>query len=535
MPKTTQDYHFPKAGVHVAGPYGKQPVRQDKNGVYIRTSADAANVRSYDPVSLRDRGGSRCGQSKYVPQRVAGVPWVVQELNTIAASGGLVVPVQLSNSGRVVYLLAVSQGQVKVATAGSSTWTAALNHTAETPPLNITGVMQSSALNQKMFFVDGTNYVYYDPTTNSVETWTPTAGVLPRDTSGNGCRLITTWRGRLVLSGLLEDPQNWFMCRISNENDLNYGPVPPTAGDAVAGNSSRFGLIGKPVCALIPLTDDILVMGCDSALFYLKGDPTDGGRIDLVSDQTGIAFGKAWCGDPYGNVYFFGNQPAVWRISVGQLPERISQPIEPRLRNIDTGNAVISMAWDHVQQSVNIYVTTSDEADNPTATTNFTWEYRTNSWWPDAFSNLDLNPLCVCEYDGNLAADRRVLLGGWDGYVRSLDPDASTDDGSAINSFVLLGPIMTQEMDEMLLNELQWILAEASGDITWEVLSGRTAEAALATVARASGSASAGRGQTQPVRVADHAIYVKLSSSNKWAMESLRTVFAGKGKVRRRN
>lgn len=530
--ETFQDYHFPKAGLHVVGPIGKQPVLPTgPQQEYARTTRDCLNVRGYEPLTDRSRGGSRAGQSKYLPPAlVAG--WIVQHLATVATTKGT--GMEQSASGRLVYLLAVSQGTVQWALPGDTAWTTPTNATGETPALNFTGTMMSAANLQKMFFVDGTNYVYFDPASNSVLKWTASdGGTLPVDSENNAARLVCTWRGRTVLSGLLKDPQNWFMSRVSDPFDFDY--FPPTLGEAtvaIAGNNAPMGLIGDVVTALIPASDDVLFFGGDHTIYAMKGDPANGGQVDLVSDITGIAFGEAWCKDPYGNIYFFGAQPSVWMMSLSSAPVRISAPIEPLLQNIDTGNTIVRMVWDHRHQEVHLYLTASAA---PAATTHFTWEYRNQCWQPDAFANTNLNPLCVVAFDGNLPGDRVVLLGGWDGFVRFIDHNATTDDTTPIASYVLIGPIMTQELDEMLLKDIQAVLATASGDVTWDVLSADTAEAAITTASSMTGTFSAGRGNNQPVRVAGHAIYIKLSSTNRWAMESIRTRFAGRGKVRRRN
>jgi hypothetical protein len=537
--ETFQDIHFPKAGVHAAGPYGRQPTRPGRDGVYVRTYAGGANVRSYDAASGRDRGGSRAGLSKYIPARVGtdgylGLSdvWVVQALQRFVVTDASVPAVQQSPSGRVVYLVAVSQGQVKWAQPDDDAWTATTNSTGETPPLNVAGPVYSAANNQKLYFVDGTNYVYFNPPTNELLLWTATAGTLPEDADGNRARLICTWRGRTVLSGLLKDPQNYFMSRPSDPHDFDYFPANVTADVPVAGNNSEgLGLIGDVVTALIPYTDDVLVFGGDHTIFAMRGDPAAGGSVDLVSDITGIAFGQAWCKDPYGTIYFFGGKPSVWRMGGNLRPERISDPIEPLIRDVNTGENVITLVWNDETQSVHLFIT-PDAA--PGDATHYTWESRANAWHPDTFANDDHNPLCVCSFDGNDADDRVVLTGGWDGYVRYLDRTATTDDGTAIASYVLLGPILTQEFDEMLLKDLQFLLAETSGEVSWSILAADTAEAAVAAAARASGTAAAGRNPTQPIRVADHAIYVKISATTRWAMEAVKCRFAGRGKVRRR-
>lgn len=525
------DIHFPKAGLHTAGPFGRQPARPVRGGGYARTTCRGVNVRAFDSITKRDRGGSRPGLTKYIPERLYTSRWVVQNLNAVVATTGSVPAVQLSSSGRVVYLVAVSRGVVKVATPGDTNWTDTTNNSGEEPPLNISGVMQSTPLNQKLYFADGTNYVYYNPPTNSVEAWSATAGSLPRDSDNNGARLAATWRGRIVLSGVLDDPQNWFMSKVGDPYDWNYTPSNRTATQAVAGNTSRLGLIGDVVTALIPITDDVMILGGDHTIYAMRGDPADSGQIDTVSTLTGIAFGKAWCMDPSGTVYFFGSKPGIWRMAGGVKPERVSTPIDPLLRDVDTGRTIITMAWDHDGECIHLFLTPDDQ---PAAAVHYTLEVGPNAFFQKVYANNDHNPLCVCEYDGNEAGDRAVLLGCWDGYVRQIDPDAADDDGTPIASEVLLGPIMTQAHDEMRLDDLQLVLADASGDVTWGVQAAATAESASARTPQATGTATGGRGNRQPVRLAGHAIYVKLSSTARWAMESLVCRFKTTGKVRRR-
>ena len=86
----------------------------------------------------------------------------------------------------------------------------------------------------------------------------------------------------------------------------------------------------------------------------------------------------------------------------------------------------------------------------------------------------------------------------------------------------------------MLLKDVQAVLAEDSGDVTYEVFVGTTAEEALASEAVESGTWSAGRNPVSFVRRAGHAVYVKISSQERWAMENIRARVAARGKVRRR-
>lgn len=533
MPQTgpdTWDLHFPKAGLDVSRAFAKQPFRDVSDGLYARSAPQGVNVRAYEPAAGRLRGGSRWGLSKYVNAQLAGTTWIVQHLSSVTyidRTGG----VQLSNSGRVVKLLGVSQGRVFTTVPDSGLYTEATNNTGETPPLNYSGLVRSTQCVQKLWLVDGINYAVYDPQSDTVNAWTASAGSLPADSQQNTARLICTWRGRVVLSGLPKDPQNWFMSKVNDPTNFDYGPSSASPTDAVAGNNAPMGLIGDVVTTLIPHSDDLLIFGGDSSIFMMRGDPLAGGQIDRVSDSIGMAWGAPWCKDPNGVVYFFSSRCGIYRMVPGEVPVRISQQIEPLLQQIDTGENGIIMAWEDRFQQLRMFVT---PLSAPAATIHYTWEQRTNSWWQDNFSDPNKDPLCCCVVDGNGPDDRCVVIGSWDGYVRKLDPDATTDDGDPIVSSVTIGPLLTPVLDDVRVDEIQPVLGAASGDVTAEVFVGASAEAALVAASVVSDTWEAGRNLTTSVRRAGHALYVKLSSSVRWALESIRVKLTLTGATRRR-
>lgn len=529
------DVHFPKAGIDRSQATGKQPARPSVDGEYARTCYFAKNVRTYDPDGGRSRGGQRSGYSRLIDARASGSEFIIQDLSTVtgvgfpAPGGGTV---QTSLSGRVVTLVAVSQGNVYVANPGDTAWTAANNATGETPPLVYSGLVYSAQNTGKLFFADGTNWCYYDPSTNTVYPWRATSGSLPVDSSNNTPRLICTWRGRTVLSGLVEDAQNWFASAVADPFNWNYSPDEPSPAQAVAGNNAPQGQVGDVITSLIPYSDDVLIFGGDSTIWMFRGDPMAGGQIDLISDAVGVAWGMPWCRDPYGTIYFFSSRTGIYSLVPGQQPLRISQGIEPLVQDINTGENVIRMLWDDRAQGLHVYVTPSDE---PTAgSQHFYYEQRAGAWWTDTFRDPDMDPLCCTVLDGNRPEDRVSLIGSWDGYVRAIDHDATKDDGKLIDSEVIIGPLVTRELDEVMLKDLQAVLATSSGDVTYEVYVGSSAEAALASNPVVTGTWTKGRNVLSLVRRAGHAIYVKIRSTNFWAMELIRARMSAKGKVRGR-
>ncbi len=437
---------------------------------------------------------------------------------------------QTSQGGRVVTLVAVSQGNVWVANAGGPAWGMAANTTGHT--LNTTGVVRSAVNNQKLWFADGAHYLYYDPSQNAVLNWTASAGTLPADTDGNAPTLICTWRGRTVLSGLLKDGQNWFMSKVNDPTNFDYAPFPYVVTAAVAGNNSPLGLIGDVITSLVPYNDDILIFGGDHTLWQCAGDPANSGQILLISDAIGMAFGAPWAKDPYGTLYFVSNKTGIYALTPGQgAPQRVSQPVEQLLSGVDTGSNLVRLQWDDVWQGLHVYITPAASAQ---AATHLFYEQRTGAWWQDGFGNNNHNPLCCVTFDGNTPGDRHCLIGSWDGWVRQFDPQATTDDGTAVSSSVMIGPLLTQDLDMMLLKDIQGVLGHQSGSVTWAVYVGATPELALASATVATGTFSADRNYSSPARWSGHAIYVKITSSNRWAMETIRARLQTQGKVQRR-
>lgn len=526
------DLHFPAAGIDRSSAFSQQPNRDLGGGIYARTTPSAVNVRAFEATQHRARGGSRSGLTNFVPSQVVA-DWIIQGLSLMVGTdypppGGTM---QTSQSGRVVTVVAVSKGKVFVASQGDTAWHATTNLTGDNPPLIFSGLVFSSPNIQKLWFADGSNYVFYQPSDSTVRHWVASAGTLPLDSENNTPRLICTWRGRMVLSGLLKDSQNWFMSKVNDPTNFDYSPLSRSPVDAIAGNNAPQGLIGDTITSLCPYSDDVLLFFGDHTIYMLRGDPLAGGQIDLISDAIGGVWGQCWCKDPYGNVYFMSNKCGVYKFTPGQQPVRISQAIEELLASVDTGTNVIRLIWNDRSQGFHLFITPDDA---PTVTTHFFFEERTGAWWTDSFGNNNHNPVTCCDFDGNLPGDRAALIGSWDGYVRILDPDAADDDGTRISSSVLIGPLLTANLDEIVIKDLQAVLGNGSADVDFEVLVGATAETALASTPVSSGTWKADRNLLSPVRKSNHACYIRLTATSQWAMEQVRVRLATQGKVRRR-
>lgn len=332
---------------------------------------------------------------------------------------------------------------------------------------------------------------------------------------GSRCSLIAVWGGRIVLSGLGTDPQNIFMSAVGDPFDWDYSPEVQTVQQAVAGNiTSGYGKNGDIVTALIPYTDDKLIIGGSHSIRMFLGNPAEGGINVSVTDITGIAYGAAWCQSPEGVIYFFGSRGGVYQMDPGGgVPNRLTATtIDERLADINLDTSVVTLVWDDRAIAVRIYITPNDGS----ATTHYVWDVRNKAWWPFSYANNSHNPFAVHLLSGGTAAERRVMEFGQDGYVRVVDVDSKSDDGNAISSFVYLGPF-----NDSMIVDIEATLSEVSGPVTMSVCTASSEERALEANPRNIGKLRQGRNATLWTRTFIERGYLRLSALGPWGLESL--------------
>lgn len=458
-----------------------------------------------------------------------------------------VVPAALSGTGslRAVRLLNVVNGNLYRADSGypdlisEGFCAAASNATAFAPATTVF----STILNFTVFYADGSDYPTYNYASNitsdldtAIAAGSNSSHPAPKDTNGRRCRLIETWGGRLVLARLDSDPSKWFMSAIGDATNWNYGATP--GADIAASQTNALALQpGDIINGMIPLGDNILIFLCQGSIWRLTGNPMDGGVLTQVSDTIGGAFGRAWCKDPQGNAYFMGSDKALYRMTPDGAPQRVSTAIDTsRLSLIDLNVVNISMLWNDRFRGINIWITPYDET---VATTHYWWDSDTpakatfqiiktpGSWWPDVCGNLNHNPLAVYSYATDDASGRVTLIGTRDGRLLFIDGDAISDDGTAIDSEVWIGPIHDKEGNQFTITDLRTIMGEDSSDVSWEIYTGASVEAALAADPwnHEPGTFTAGRNRSQAIRASGHILFVRLFSSLKrpvWVVDSMK-------------
>ena len=392
------------------------------------------------------------------------------------------------------------------------------------------------------YLCDGTYSHYYkiDTSTKTVSAWTPSAGTLPRGSVDDtlACRIIALYRGRVVMSGLVEEGHNWFMSAAGAPLDWDYAPTTTSATTAVAGNNADAGLVGDVITALIPYSDDLLIFGGDHTIWMLRGDPAAGGVIDAISYQTGVAGPASWCFDPHGVLYFFGGG-AAWRMPAGAVhPEPLSHGrLDRTFGDIDIYNNRVSLDWDVRQDGMHLYVMPLAQPSAGSEPTHYFWDRKTDSWWMDTYPNA-IGPTISHYIHDPEASKSGLLVGGWDGFLRVLDDAADDDDGTAMESYVDFAPLVFGgDLANSRLTEVVPLLAAGSGAIRLEAYAADSAEAVVVeTTPRFVKVLGAGRNRSVRQRINGNAIRLRLSNpgtvAQTWALESLTGIVAVSGKTR---
>jgi hypothetical protein len=378
----------------------------------------------------------------------------------------------------------------------------------------------------QMFFVDNGLYKVWDPIKGggTLEDWTAeTAGEIPE-----GCRLVSFYRGRLVVARSDREPNMIFSSAVGDPYDWDFFPKVSKPTKAFGGASQDTARNPDVVNALAPFYDDVLLVGGDHSITQYRGDLSELGQIDYFTDVTGMAFGNSWALSPEGLMYFFGSRGGVWVMSP-RSDGRTQPPIEltrdtiaEELRSIDLSQYLPKLVWDQECQGLHVFITPLTGSVSAT-TQHWFWEARTKSWWPQEFNATTLQPYSGTLLEALTPTDRRVAIGCDDGYVRVVDKSASDDDGTAIESDVLIGPIFAPDTPaEQRISSLHAIVANIGAGCRYTLYASDNPESLGTAVA--SGNLAAGYNDRVPARARGGYIWIKLESATgggQWALESL--------------
>lgn len=403
--------------------------------------------------------------------------------------------------------------------SGVVTDTTIANPVFATDTDNPEGFISLVALNGHLFGTDGLTYIDYDGRKDTVKAMqSKTAGELKARARG-----VAAYRGRLIWYRFPDSPHEYLMSAVGNPYDYDISPPVQSATQAVLGSKSPRGTGAAPdiVNTLIPFGDDTLIFGCNSSIFRLDGDPMDNGRFTLMSDSTGIAFGDSWCKDENGSAYIFGTRGVVYLLSPEGLQPISEVAIPERLRSIDFATTRPKMLWNNEEQGFHLFMCPVDPA-NAEVVEHYFWSRKLQGWYPDSFTLATMQPTATFVGDGDLAENRRAVIGCADGYVRAFDSSVTDDDGEIILSHALIGPLTADEEQlETHFKNLQAVMARSQGGIGYQLFASDTPDDLGSPVA--SGDLDPGRNGTHYVQAVGSYVALKISNStlDGWSIESI--------------
>lgn len=342
-----------------------------------------------------------------------------------------------------------------------------------------------------------------------------------------GCTLAALYRNRLVLAAQPIAPNAWFMSRQGVYTDWNYAALSTDGGRAVAGQSSLAGQISEPLTALITHTDDYLIFGTKNTMWILVGDPAFNGQINNMSLTIGIVGAWAWCRGPAGELVWL-SRDGIYIVTVNPYtggltpPQQISRDKLPQeLIDIDTESYNVSMAWDIRDIGFHLFLTPI----NATTRNHWWFDWTHKSFWPVAVPNI-CDPYVVMQYAAQNNVDSCVLMGCRDGYIRRFKDEAFADGVTPISSYVTFGPlkIAGDDFSVGLLTEMQAMLAQNSGNVTWGALAKPSNEPLFNQAMLVTGTfARTGLNPRVRPRLRGGSALIKLSNAQTkpWALESL--------------
>lgn len=325
----------------------------------------------------------------------------------------------------------------------------------------------------------------YDPATDTLSVLVANEGQGP---APHNNRIVTVYNDRLAWAGDTDGVGNIFLSRMGDPLDYDYGATDSAGAFAVvaSADSSR---TPEPITALIPHSDQCMIIGCYSSLWIMRGDPGFGGVVDVLSYEIGIVGPHAWARVPSDLVCFL-SQDGLYMFPAhchGDPSSLSAERVPQELKCIDPANATVSMAWDINYRGVFLYIARESSGENDT---DWFFDWEAKSFWPDAY-HTDHKAFCAMSKISDTGECDQVYVGCRDGGIRKYDSKSGVDDGQKFSSYIVIGPFRVGSNDyiEGVVLEVLGVLGDKSGSVAWDLLAAQTHEAAVAsTSSKATGT-----------------------------------------------
>ena len=501
------------------------------------TTPRAINVRVNGSLESRARGGSRPGLTKLIDNDFGTNITAVHSLTYLDASGnyqhdlavicdGYLNIVQGESVETTKAYLVDSDGDKIVDTDGD--YIIFKSTVSVTNPMGDASAFSIDEKNGKLYIADS-SLRKYDPVTGVVS-------VVPNAPTGE--HLVCIYQGRVVLAG---KNHLFYMSAMEDEEDWDFVADMGNVTRATAGHIGNGRELGEVINSLVPFDDKVLIVGCTDSLWAIYGNITGGGRISNISQYIGVISRKALAITPDGLVLFMSRRGLyAWGVGSNKEPERFSpNRIPEELLEIDTTTTDVILEYDHRSKGVHLFLTPASGIG-----THWWIDLENKGFWEVSLPETQ-QPVAVCTY--KTSGDSNVILGCKDGYLRRFSNSATTDDGTNIQSDILLGPFHVSRMEgaDGMIDEIVGAMAASGASLTWRVVVGDSAETvvdlagntldgniSLASGVDASGTWVAGQNYVVKPRSRGAWAILWLSATSRWAYEAVSLWMKKLGRLR---
>lgn len=349
----------------------------------------------------------------------------------------------------------------------------------------------------------------------------------------------------------------YFISKVGDPTDFIFN-TPPLATSAFAGTASaKAGIPGDLIQEVISSGDDELLFMCVNSCWVMNADPRDGGRMQLLTAETGITNhtlnGQTkYCFDDRGRLYWIGSGGSgVWRRAPGGIPQNITgDHVRPFFQDSNTGTTIYhGIAYDPYRRCIVVTMATAVQNVNGVV-----FDTDTEQWTTDSYLVADDSVTCTLTNPQRARPDQATPLIGFQGSSGNKGQVCYFSDGQkydtkytsftasnvAIPCRIRFAPVELESGDiDSMCEELSAVLGNGSGACSWYWLVADSAEqvAIVATSAAvASGSfADPGMNRTVSIRQTGgaHQLVIEQSSATlELTIEKFRARFGARGKGR---
>lgn len=333
----------------------------------------------------------------------------------------------------------------------------------------------------------------------------------------DNCTIVAVGFDRMIWSGNSTTPHGFWMSRVGDPLDYEFGLDSTDVTQAVDSTTLDGGNIGEKVTCIHSHNRECVLFGGTDSLHIIRGDPMQGGRMEVLSHTVGPLGQFALCktGDDQ-TVFLTRNGVYYMPAGCGAAAQQLSkQKLPDALMGIDSSTYDAFLEYDTRFDGVHIFVTERAAASTNRQAWWLDWE--TGGYWPLEFTTSE-QAQSIMRFDPLDASDKSgVLIGG--SAVRRYD---RTDASSIASGNVYIGPLRLSPTPhhKAIIQRMKVVFGDNHDDTTGTIAiycaeSGEAAyNAAVADDVHHKFSITCGQMETVQTcfpRVGGHAAVIKLS------------------------